>query len=299
MAYNPWLHRFCVLLWVSTLILVMAGATVVSKEAGLSVPDWPLSYGKVMPEMTGGVFYEHGHRMIATAVGFLTIILAVWLWRSDSRSWVKRLGFYALLGVIAQGVFGGLTVLFLLPKPVSVAHACTALLLFSLTVAIALFTSEGWLRGPEIVEDCGTPSARSLAILLPLSVLAQIALGAAYRHKAFNIIPHIAGAMVVAAIVIYTGIVLSTSFAGHRTLRKAAMHLIGLVSVQVILGIAAYVSRVVTADNPQPATWMVWLTVVHVGAGALTMSASLTTSIQILRNVRTVEIPDGKWAVSS
>ena len=77
------------------------------------------------------------------------------------------------------------------------------------------------------------------------------------------------------------------------------MHVIGIVSVQVILGIVAYVSRVVTVDNPQPDTWMVWLTVIHVGAGALTMSASLTTSIQILRNVRRVEVPDGNWAVSS
>ena len=93
---NLALHRFAVLLAVSTLFLVIAGASVTSNQAGLSVPDWPLSYGQVMPEMKGGVFYEHGHRMIASAVGFLTVILAIWLWRTEQRAWVRRLGFAAL-----------------------------------------------------------------------------------------------------------------------------------------------------------------------------------------------------------
>ena len=82
-----WLHRYAVLLAVCTLFLVVAGASVTSKEAGLSVPDWPLSYGQVMPEMTGGVFFEHGHRMVATTVGFMTIILAVWVALVETRKW--------------------------------------------------------------------------------------------------------------------------------------------------------------------------------------------------------------------
>ena len=90
--YNKWLHRFALLVSVCTLFLVVAGASVTSKEAGLSVPDWPLSYGQVLPEMTGGVFFETGHRLVATTVGFLTIILAIWLQRSDARPWMKKLG---------------------------------------------------------------------------------------------------------------------------------------------------------------------------------------------------------------
>src|SRR5437867_1095975 len=115
--YNAWLHRYTILLAVCTLFLVIAGAAVTSHEAGLSVPDWPLSYGKLMPPMIGGIFYEHGHRMVATTVGMLTIVLAIWLWRTDRRRWMRRLGFIALVAVIAQGLLGGATVIFMLPKP--------------------------------------------------------------------------------------------------------------------------------------------------------------------------------------
>ena len=113
---NSAMHRFAVFLAVSTLFLIVAGASVTSNEAGLSVPDWPLSYGQVMPEMKGGVFYEHGHRMIASAVGFLTVVLAVWMWRSEERKWLKRVSFIAVGAVILQGVLGGITVLYLAPE---------------------------------------------------------------------------------------------------------------------------------------------------------------------------------------
>src|ERR1700691_5232615 len=166
-----WLHRYAVLLAVCTLFLVVAGASVTSKEAGLSVPDWPLSYGQVMPQMTGGVFFEHGHRMVATAVGFMTIILAIWLTLVETRPWMKKLGFTALGAVIVQGLLGGLTVKLMLPPAVSISHARLAHVFFSTTLAIALFTSKRWLEGPEMVEDHGWPSLRSLAIATPVMVL--------------------------------------------------------------------------------------------------------------------------------
>src|ERR1700679_2206457 len=166
-----WLHRYAVLLAVCTLFLVVSGASVTSKEAGLSVPDWPLSYGQVMPQMTGGVFFEHGHRMVATFVGALTVGLAVWLTRADPRPWMRKLGWIALGAVVLQGLLGGLTVLLLLPPAVSVSHACLAQLFFSTTMAIALFTSKKWMEGPEIVEDYGWPSLRTLAIVTPVLVL--------------------------------------------------------------------------------------------------------------------------------
>src|SRR5450755_3125359 len=93
---NVWLHRYAVAVAICTLFLVVAGALVTSKDAGLSVPDWPLSYGKLMPRMEGGILYEHGHRMIATFVGILTIVLAFWLWRAERPSWIGRMGFAAL-----------------------------------------------------------------------------------------------------------------------------------------------------------------------------------------------------------
>src|SRR5207237_5113122 len=112
---NVWLHRYAVLWSFCTLFLVVAGGLVTSNDAGLSVPDWPLSYGKLMPPMEGGIFYEHGHRMIASMVGLFTIVSTVWLWKTESRKWLRWLGVFALLAVITQGVLGGLTVLMLLP----------------------------------------------------------------------------------------------------------------------------------------------------------------------------------------
>src|SRR5882762_8366747 len=100
--YQPGLHRYSILLAVATLFLIIAGAAVTSNEAGLSVPDWPLSYGKVMPEMKDGVFYEHGHRLVASTVGFLTVIMAIWLWIKEPREWMKRIGLVALGLVIIQ-----------------------------------------------------------------------------------------------------------------------------------------------------------------------------------------------------
>ncbi len=287
---NVGLHRYAIALAFCTLILVAAGASVTSNDAGLSVPDWPLSYGKLMPPMTGGIFYEHGHRMIATTVGFLTIILALWLWRVERRGWMKWLGLAALAAVLAQGVLGGLTVLFLLPRPVSIAHACLAHLFFSTTVAMAVFTSPSWKRGPEMVDDAGTPSLRFIAVVVPVVVLGQLALGAAYRHKVLPVMPHIAGALVVAAVAMIAAMFVLTQFKSHAVLRKAAHSLAGLVVVQVILGIAAYLSRITYVETARPAPVMVVLTVLHVAFGALTMAASVVLAIQVLRNVRLIRV---------
>lgn len=281
-----WLHRFSILLAALTLLLVVAGASVTSNDAGLSVPDWPLSYGKLMPEMKGGVFYEHGHRMVATTVGLLTIVLAMWLQRSEPRRWLRRLGWVALAAVIVQGVLGGVTVLWLLPKPVSITHACLAQLFFTLTVAIAVFTSPSWKRGPELVEDHGSPSLRTMAILTASSVLIQIALGAAYRHEAAGLVPHVVAAFVVLGLALVTAMFALQQFPRHRQLRPAAITLLVVTMVQILLGIAAYLSRIYTSDSVQPLPVMVFFTVLHVAGGGLTMAASGVFAIQVVRHVR-------------
>ena len=126
--YNAALHKFAVVLACWTFLLIIAGALVTSNDAGLSVPDWPTSFGSLykIPHMVGGVRFEHSHRMIAQMAGLLTIVLAIWTWRADKRRWMKYLGVGALGTVIAQGVLGGLTVLFYLPAPISSAHAALA-----------------------------------------------------------------------------------------------------------------------------------------------------------------------------
>jgi cytochrome c oxidase assembly protein subunit 15 len=286
MKDNLGLHRYALLLAVCTLFLVVAGASVTSNDAGLSVPDWPLSYGKVMPPMTGGIFYEHGHRMVASTVGFLTIILAFWLWRADNRPWMRKLGFAALGMVILQGVLGGLTVIFLLPKAISIFHACLAELFFSLTVAIAIFTSPSWKRGPVYVEDCGSPSMRTLGTIVPVTVLGQVAMGAAFRHHLVNIIPHIIGALLVGGLILFASIAVLTEFKTHAALRKTGIALISITFCQVFLGIAAYLSRISNSDSIQPMPVMVAFTVAHVAVGAMTMAASVALAIQIRRNVQ-------------
>jgi heme a synthase len=283
---NPWLHRFCVLLAVCTLFLVVAGASVTSNEAGLSVPDWPLSYGKVMPDMTGGVFFEHGHRLIASTVGFLTVILAVWLWIVEDRRWMKWLGFAALLGVIAQGVLGGLTVLFLLPKPVSISHACLAQLFFSTTVAIAIFTSPSWRRGPTIIEDSGWPSLHSLALALPIATLLQVALGAGYRHKAFRVIPHVVGAIFVTVLLLMVSVFVITQAANNVQLRTIGWALLSVTCVQVILGVGSILARASMNEAGRPPLSLILLTVAHVATGALTMAGSVALTVLVFRNVR-------------
>src|ERR1041384_1423270 len=118
-----WLHRFAETTSVATFFLVIAGGLVTSTGSSLSVPDWPLSYGQLMPPMVGGVFYEHGHRMVAGAVATLMLILAIWIGVREPRRWVKTIAFAGLGAVLLQALLGGLTVLFLLPHPISVPHA--------------------------------------------------------------------------------------------------------------------------------------------------------------------------------
>jgi cytochrome c oxidase assembly protein subunit 15 len=136
-----------------------------------------------LDQMVGGIFYEHSHRMIASFVGFLTIILALWLWRREDRRWVRNLGFIALAAVIIQGILGGLTVKFLLPTPISVSHATLAQTFFSIVTAIALLTSSWWRSDQvRIAEDSSSPKLFTLSMITTFAVFVQLILGALMRH---------------------------------------------------------------------------------------------------------------------
>ncbi len=182
MRKGLWLHRFAVLTACCTFLLVIAGGLVTSTGSGLSVPDWPLSYGQLMPPMVGGVFYEHGHRMIATFVGLLTVVLAAWLWKTDERRWLRMVGIAAVVAVVFQGVLGGLTVLFLLPTWISLLHATIAQSFFALTVFIALATSDGWKKMVPL-DLAGSSRTRTLAVTATGMILFQLVLGAWMRHS--------------------------------------------------------------------------------------------------------------------
>ena len=180
LRYDRWRHTLGVLTAVSTLVLIFVGGLVTSTGSGLSVPDWPLSYGMLMPPMVGGVFYEHGHRMVASFVGLLTLVLAVWTARAEARRGVRRLAWLALLAVVLQGLLGGLTVLFYLPPSISIAHACLAQTFLCLTVALAYATSREWLEHADGVSGAGRVFAAGR--LATAAVFVQLLLGALMRH---------------------------------------------------------------------------------------------------------------------
>ena len=178
-------HAFAALVAASTAVLIFAGGLVTSTESGLSVPDWPTTYGYSMftfplSKMVGGIRYEHTHRLIASTVGFLIVVLAIWLWRSEPRAWVRRLGYVALGAVITQGLLGGITVLYFLPAPVSVGHAGLAQLFFCIAVGVAQFTSRDWLVPSAAPID--DPTLRAAALVTPVVVFVQILIGATMRH---------------------------------------------------------------------------------------------------------------------
>lgn len=284
-----WLHRYALLTAAATFCLILAGALVTSHEAGLAVPDWPLSYGQLMPPMVGNIFWEHGHRMVATFVGLLTIGLAVWLWRSEPRRWVRRLGWAALGAVVLQGVLGGLTVLFLLPRPVSIAHASVAQLFFCLTVSLALFTSPGWQQEHSLRRECSEPSLRRLAAVTTIAVFLQLILGAAYRHDAAGIVPHLVGAALVTIGVIWVWRRIRREYGDEPALRRPATVLASLLLFQLVLGGAAYWVRLATAEAPQPQLLMVVLTVTHVATGALVLASSLVVTLQAYSRLASTE----------
>jgi cytochrome c oxidase assembly protein subunit 15 len=295
---NLALHRFATALAACTLFLIFVGGLVTSTASGLAVPDWPLSYGMVFPPMVGGIFYEHGHRLVAATVGFLTVVLALWLWRREPRPWVRRLGFLALGTVVCQGLLGGITVLFLLPIAVSVSHAGLAQIFFALTVSIAAFTSPWWHEARTLPDDREAPSLRRLAVATTAAIYVQTLLGALMRHTGSGLaIPdfplafgrllpplftksiavhfaHRLGAAVVAILIVRLA---STALARRRLapgLAAPALVLLGLLALQVSLGAETIWSR--RAVLP---------TTLHVAGGAATLAASLVLTLRIHRLV--------------
>ncbi|MEA1882458.1 MAG: COX15/CtaA family protein [Candidatus Marinimicrobia bacterium] len=183
---HTWLRRLSKLTVFSTLFLIFAGALVKSHEVGLSVPDWPTTYGKQMfafplTDMVGGIFYEHGHRMVATIVGFFTLVQAIWLGFSSEPQWLKKLGYFVLGMVILQGLFGGITVLFFLPAPVSIIHGILAQTFFIATIVLAYGLS---IERSNRIETNWPFDFQKGAIIVGGLVYIQLILGALMRHTA-------------------------------------------------------------------------------------------------------------------
>src|SRR5438128_6029565 len=183
-----WLNRFAWLTAVATLFLICSGGMVTSKGVGLAVPDWPTTFGYNMflfpvSKWIGGIFFEHTHRLIASAVGFLTIILALWLWRSEDREWVRNLGLIAVASVVLQGVLGGLRVT-MLKNEIGIFHACLAQAFLGLLVVIAVVTTNFWRSLANVFADPRKfAPIKMIALATTIAIYVQLALGATMRHQ--------------------------------------------------------------------------------------------------------------------
>jgi len=278
-----------VLLACWTFLLIIAGALVTSNDAGLSVPDWPTSFGSLykIPKLVGGVKFEHTHRMIAQGAGLLTIILAVWTWRAEKRRWMRVLSLAALGTVIAQGILGGLTVLFYLPPPISSAHAVLAQTFFCIAVAMALFTGRRWVEEqPRVEFDQRRPSLFTLTLLSIFVLYVQLLLGAMFRHHGMSWWPHVVHAAVVSFVLAWTAVRALTVYPHIEAVRRPAITMLSLVIAQLCLGFTAFLTRVAWGrDALQPELPMVMSTVTHVAVGALLLATAVILAIQVWRHV--------------
>jgi len=294
-----WLHRYAKFVSAATVLLIVAGGLVTSTGSGLAVPDWPTSYGWnmfafPMKHMVGGIFYEHGHRLIASGVGFLTIILALWLWRAEPRRWMRILGFAALSAVCLQGLLGGITVLWFLPTAVSTAHAGLAQIFFCLTIAISLFTSRGWTDGTsDPVDD---RMLRRVSATTTALIYTQVIVGATMRHSDAGLaIPdfplvfgglfppqwtpqiaihyaHRVGAVVVTLAIAATAGHVLYHHSNRPELRRPAAVLVCFLLAQITLGAFVIWSAKDIAINTA-----------HVACGALTLATSLVLTLRSYR----------------
>lgn len=285
--YHRGLHRFAVFTSFFTLLLIVAGALVTSKDAGLSVPDWPTSFGSLykMPHMVGDVVYEHGHRMLAEFVGLLTVVLAIWTWRAEKRLWLRLLGVAALGTVIFQGILGGITVLFYLPPVISSAHAAMAQTFFCIAVAIAVATGQRWVEEPPRVEiDHRRPSLFTLTLLSIFVLYGQLILGAMFRHKGLSWWPHVVHAGVVAIVLSWTAIRAISVYPQIDAVRRPAIMMLSLMVTQLCLGFLAFITRVMWGHDAASELPMVISTVVHVAVGALLLATTVILAIQVWRH---------------
>lgn len=185
--YSAWLNRFAWFTAFATLLLICSGGMVTSKNVGLAVPDWPTTFGYNMflfpvSKWIGGVLFEHTHRLIASTVGFLTIILAFWIWRAEDRQTVKTLGLLAVAGVILQGILGGLRVT-MLKDQIGIFHACLAQAFLGLIVLIAIVTTNFWRSRSANVDASRFRAIKTIAVTTTVAIYAQLALGATMRHQ--------------------------------------------------------------------------------------------------------------------
>ncbi len=274
--------------WATGLLLVIGGL-VTSKGVGLAVPDWPTTFGYNMflypwSKMVGGIFYEHSHRLVASGVGLLTLILAVLLWLRERRKWVRWLGTIALGLVVIQGVLGGLRVV-LLEQILAIIHGSMAQVFFALMVSLALFTSKEWEDRTKGIQIPKAGRLRRLCLLTTGFIYLQGMLGAVLRFTGSFLEFHVLLAFLVAVHVLLVIFRIQRFGPGQRKLVGPALLLGALLILQLALGLGSYLGKFAPLGLVLTPGAVVGLTTAHMVVGALMLATSLVLTLRCYRHL--------------
>ena len=283
---SVWSHRIAVLTAAMTLPLLFFGGLVTSLKVGMVVPDWPTTFGHNMflypwSKMVGGIFYEHSHRLLGATVGLLTIVLAIVLWLTEQRQWLRRLGLVALIAVILQGVLGGLRVV-LIEQKIAIIHACLAQAFFALIASISLFTSAEWQADRPESPSRDTEKIQQLGLLTIGLIYGQLILGALFRHTGAGLSLHILGAVAVFIVTFLLVDHVQQYHATQRPLLRSGILLRRLLLLQVGLGLFTYVMKYLAPSGPLTPQ-AVLLATSHVIVGAFMLVTSVRFTLRAYR----------------
>jgi cytochrome c oxidase assembly protein subunit 15 len=290
-----WTWSFAVVAATATLLQLLVGGMVTGNAAGLAVVDWPNSFGYNMflyplSRMTGGVYYEHAHRLFGSLVGLTSLVLVIHLLRVESRSWVKRLALVALLVVIIQGILGGLRVTgtFTLSTSraamepsmtLAIVHGVLGPAFFGLMVALAVFVSPTWTGRRVPTAAAHARTERMFGDLLTGVVLVQFVLGAIQRHLERGLLMHITFAVVVLVLAVVYGARLWGLYQEQPVLQRLGQLLAVVVVLQVMLGILALFAVNAQVEGTPPAAWEVILTTLHQGGGSVLLGCAVMATL--------------------
>ena len=297
--YSPWLHRVAWITAGATFLLIVIGGIVTSTESGLAVPDWPTTFGYNMflyplSEMVGGILYEHSHRLMGSLVGLLTILLLVMLLVQDSRKWIKWLGFVAFIAVCVQGALGGLRVLLDGPEVtefslnLAIVHACLAQAFFALLCGICWFTSRNWIENQNqsegIADNVSAKKLRRLSLITTCLIYVQLIFGAILRHTGNRLDAHLLFAFLVTLhVFLLVRRFFSPNAGAERIGQSLPLLLLGLLAVQLMLGLGAYITKLTAIGATVSALLTDIVTTAHVAVGALMLVSSFVITLKIYR----------------
>ncbi|MFB3785010.1 MAG: COX15/CtaA family protein [bacterium] len=286
----------------TTFFLIFIGGLVTSHKAGLAVVDWPNSFGYNMflyplSRMTGGIYYEHAHRLFGSLVGLTTVVMALHLWRTDARRWVKWLGLVCVLLVLIQGILGGLRVtgtftLSASPQDtapsiqLAILHGVLGQIFFAVMIAMAVFTSPAWIAAHAPQPVPSATADRVLTALLSGVLIIQLVLGAILRHIAHGLLIHISAAAIVAALAIITGVRAWGLYPNEPVLPRLGLTLLKAISLQLVLGLCALAATGMTRlpDQPPHAVDVIFTTT-HQITGALLLAITVALMLWTWRRL--------------